>query len=79
MHTLWYKQVVDDFVRNFLLKKGMMRTLEGFETEWYELAATGQLKPEDVEPVPDLYLRNQELDDLVKVNKHPLSPPLSRH
>jgi hypothetical protein len=61
-------QVVDDFLRNFLLKMGMTSTLDCFETEWYELAATGQLKSEDVSAVPDVYLRNQELDDLAKVS-----------
>jgi len=61
-------QVVDDFLRNFLLKMGMTSTLDCFETEWYELAATGQLKSEDVSTVPDVYLRNQELDDLAKVS-----------
>lgn len=70
-------QVVDDFLRNFLLKMGMSHTLECFETEWYELAATGQLKQEDVSAVPDVYLRNQELDDVAKVRAAPHSPPPS--
>jgi len=59
-------EVVDDFLRNFLLKMKMNRTLEAFETEWYELAATGQLAQEDIGAVPDIYLRNQELDDSLK-------------
>ena len=29
--------VVDDFIRNFLIKVGMERTLDCFNTEWYEL------------------------------------------
>ena len=28
-------EVVDDFFRNFLVKMGLHRTLESFETEWY--------------------------------------------
>uniref|UniRef100_A0A7S0QW16 Uncharacterized protein n=2 Tax=Pyramimonas obovata TaxID=1411642 RepID=A0A7S0QW16_9CHLO len=59
-------EVVDDFVRNFLLKMNMTRTLESFETEWYELAQTGQLHEEDVGAVPDIYLRNHELDSMTK-------------
>jgi len=59
-------EVVDDFVRNFLHKMGMDMTLEAFETEWYEKAATGQLNREDIDAVPDVYLRNQDLDDLTK-------------
>jgi hypothetical protein len=30
-------QVLDDFVRNFLRDAGLSRTLEQFETEWYEV------------------------------------------
>ncbi len=32
-------QVLDDFVRNFLREAGLSRTLEQFETEWYEVRA----------------------------------------
>ena len=51
----------DDFVRNFLVRLGMNKTLETFQAEWYELQAKGKLKSEDIAPVPDVYLRNQEL------------------
>lgn len=27
-------EVIDDFVRNFLLKMGLHRTLNSFQTEW---------------------------------------------
>ena len=59
-------EVVDDFFRNFLVKMGLHRTLESFETEWYELSSTGKLNKENVGPVPDVYLHNQELDDICK-------------
>jgi WD40 repeat protein len=55
----------DDFVRNFLVRLGMARTLETFQAEWYELKAKGKLKQEDIAPVPDVYLKNQELRDTV--------------
>lgn len=29
-----HPEVVDDFVRNFLVRTGLSRTLEAFETEW---------------------------------------------
>jgi sperm-associated antigen 16 protein len=29
--------VVDDFIRNFLIKTNMQRSLDTFNTEWYEL------------------------------------------
>ena len=54
---------MDDFVRNFLVRMGMTSTLEKFETEWYEMEATGRLNKEDMGPVPDVYNYNQELND----------------
>ncbi|XP_066300435.1 sperm-associated antigen 16 protein-like [Branchiostoma lanceolatum] len=60
-------EVVDDFVRNYLLKMGMRKTLECFQTEWYELQQKGLLKEEDIQTVPDVYSRNQQLDDHVKL------------
>lgn len=30
-----HPEVVDDFVRNFLVRMGMERTLDCFQTEWY--------------------------------------------
>ncbi|XP_033102274.1 sperm-associated antigen 16 protein-like [Anneissia japonica] len=60
-------EVVDDFIRNFLVKMGMNRTLDCFQTEWYELQQRGLLKPEDIQTVPDVYTQNQHLDDRVKL------------
>jgi WD40 repeat protein len=57
--------VVDDFVRNFLIKAGLKRTLDGFNTEWYELQSKGKLPAELSTNVPDIYLRNEELDHQV--------------
>lgn len=58
--------VVDDFIRNFLIKVGMTRTLDCFNTEWYELQAKGCLRDEYMTKVPDIYLRNEELDEQVR-------------
>ncbi|KAJ8609463.1 hypothetical protein CTAYLR_005444 [Chrysophaeum taylorii] len=58
-------EVVDDFIRNFLIKVGMTRTLASFNSEWYELRAKGKLAEEHTTTVPDIYLRNQELDEKV--------------
>ena len=54
--------VVDDFVRNFLIKAGLKRSLDAFNTEWYELNSKGKLPAELAAAVPDIYLRNEELD-----------------
>ncbi|XP_061182742.1 sperm-associated antigen 16 protein-like isoform X1 [Saccostrea echinata] len=62
-------EVVDDFVRNFLVRMNMDKTLECFQTEWYELQQRGLLHEEDIGVVPDIYSRNQDLDNDVKFLK----------
>lgn len=62
-------EVVDDFIRNFLRKVGLNKTLDSFQREWYALQQEGKLKEEDVGAVPDVYLRNQYLRDEVKTMK----------
>lgn len=54
--------VVDDFIRNFMIKAGMKKSLDVFNTEWYELQSKGRLPSELSTPVPDIYLRNEDLD-----------------
>lgn len=61
---------VDDFVRSFLLKIGMQRTLDTFQAEFFELQQKGRLREEDLFDVPDIYARNQQLDDQLKVMRH---------
>lgn len=58
--------VVDDFIRNFLIKAGMKRTLDSFNVEWYELQSKGKLPSELSVAVPDIYLRNEELDQTAR-------------
>lgn len=66
VHTQVRPSVVDDFIRNFLIKLGLTRTLDMFNHEWYEFIAKGKLREDDVGVVPDIYMRNQALDDQVK-------------
>ncbi|POM78036.1 Flagellar protein [Phytophthora palmivora] len=66
VHTQVRPSVVDDFIRNFLIKLGLTRTLDMFNHEWYEFIAKGKLREDDVGVVPDIYVRNQALDDQVK-------------
>ena len=55
--------VIDDFIRNFLVKRQFRRTIESFEQEWYErYGATAEQEPEIVE---DLYVENTRLVDRV--------------
>ena len=58
-------EVIDDFFRNFLVKMNLTRTLESFETEWYEMKATGRLEEENIGNVPDIYILNQQLQDVI--------------
>ncbi|XP_032920114.1 sperm-associated antigen 16 protein isoform X2 [Catharus ustulatus] len=55
-------QAMDDFFSNFLVRLGMSRTLDCFQTEWYELIERGMLTVEDAGLVPDVYTRNQQLE-----------------
>ncbi|CAM9989837.1 unnamed protein product, partial [Heterosigma akashiwo] len=64
--------VVDDFIRNFLIKVNMTRTLDTFNTEWYELQAKGRLGEEHTSAVPDIYLKNEELDEQVQALRQQL-------
>uniref|UniRef100_U3KEQ3 Sperm associated antigen 16 n=1 Tax=Ficedula albicollis TaxID=59894 RepID=U3KEQ3_FICAL len=55
-------QAMDDFFCNFLVRLGMSRTLDCFQTEWYELIERGLITVEDAGLVPDVYTRNQQLE-----------------
>ena len=55
-------EAVDDYLRNFLLKMGMTRTLDCFQTEWSEMLRRGLLDPALVGAVADVYAQNHRLD-----------------
>ena len=59
-------EVMDDFIRNWLVKMKMNRTLDCFQSEWYELKHKNQIATEDIGSVPDIYQHNQQLDSMVK-------------
>lgn len=56
-------QVIDDFFRNFLTKHGMTRSLEAFQSEWYELQQNGKFQGSEQNIVPDIYSWSQGLGD----------------
>ncbi|XP_078518115.1 sperm-associated antigen 16 protein [Lissotriton helveticus] len=71
---LWQRpEVVDDFLRNFLVRMGMTRTLDCFQGEWYEMVQKGVLQPDNAGFVPDVYTHNQNLDTEVKSLKKDLA------
>ncbi|KPP71724.1 sperm-associated antigen 16 protein-like [Scleropages formosus] len=59
-------EALDDFLRNFLVKMGMRKTLDCFQTEWYEMAQRGSLNTELVGFVPHAYMHSQLLEQEVK-------------
>ncbi|XP_067108250.1 sperm-associated antigen 16 protein-like [Osmerus mordax] len=59
-------EVLDDFLRNFLVKMGMKKTLDCFQTEWTELAHKGLWNTNQIELVPEVYTQNQLLDSQLK-------------
>ncbi|XP_006140164.1 sperm-associated antigen 16 protein isoform X2 [Tupaia chinensis] len=48
-------EVIEDFLCNFLIKMGMTRTLDCFQSEWYELIQKGVTELRVVGTVPDVY------------------------
>uniref|UniRef100_A0A8C4RY70 Sperm-associated antigen 16 protein n=1 Tax=Erpetoichthys calabaricus TaxID=27687 RepID=A0A8C4RY70_ERPCA len=61
-----HPEIVDDFLRNFLIKMGMHKTFDCFQTEWYEMMYRGILNLEQMAFVPDVYVQNQLLDNELK-------------
>ena len=67
-------EVVDDFIRNFLINFGLKETLEVFESEWFEHRAKQQQEDSgDVNDnntldiiVPDVYVHNSQLTETVQ-------------
>ncbi|CAL8400369.1 unnamed protein product [Arctogadus glacialis] len=63
-------EAVDDYLRNFLLKMGMTKTLDCFQTEWNEMLQKGLLNTELVGVVADVYIQNHRLDsELTSVHR----------
>eukprot|EP00762_Andalucia_godoyi_P000031 ANDGO_02375.mRNA.1 Flagellar WD repeat-containing protein Pf20 len=58
-------EVVDDFIRNFLIKSGMMKTLDAFQSEWYDAISSGKIDAQRTNSVPDIYLMNQALEERI--------------
>uniref|UniRef100_A0A8C5NUB2 Sperm associated antigen 16 n=1 Tax=Jaculus jaculus TaxID=51337 RepID=A0A8C5NUB2_JACJA len=49
------QEAIEDFLCNFLIKMGMTRTLDCFQTEWYELIQKGVTELRTFGNVPDVY------------------------
>ena len=55
----------DEFLRNFFIKFGMKKTLESFQTEWFELKTKGELDVEQMPEIPKVYRENIELSNIL--------------
>nr|KAF6451182.1 sperm associated antigen 16 [Molossus molossus] len=65
-------EVIEDFLCNFLIKMGMTRTLDCFQSEWYELIQKGVTELTDVGNVPDIYTQYMLLENENKNLKNDL-------
>lgn len=43
----------------------MFETLDSFNTEWYSNVAKNNIQKDKLEPVPDIYVKNQELESQI--------------
>ncbi|XP_055429353.1 sperm-associated antigen 16 protein isoform X3 [Bubalus kerabau] len=69
-HTV--PEAIEDFLCNFLIKMGMTRTLDCFQSEWYELIQKGITELRDGGIVPDVYSQNMLLENENKILKKDL-------
>ena len=61
------QEKADEFLRNFFIKFGMKKTLDQFQTEWFELKATGELDMSKMPQIPLIYQQNQQLSDQLAI------------
>ncbi|TPX31721.1 hypothetical protein SmJEL517_g04996 [Synchytrium microbalum] len=59
-------EVIDDFIRNYLVNKGMFVALDAFQNEWHDFQQRGRLTEEDVILVPDVYQKTLELEESLR-------------
>lgn len=60
-------QQIDDFIRNFLLRHHLKESLEAFNQEWYEIAQKKQIKIDEIDPIPEIYVDNQRLEENIDI------------
>ena len=54
-------EVADDYVRNYLVSRSLLRTLDSFETEWYEIY--GSTGDHSAAAVPEVYVELAQAQD----------------
>ncbi len=59
-------ETIDDFVRNFLSRTGMVKTLTSFQEEWHDAQSRQQGYASESAALPDIYMQNQLLEERVR-------------
>lgn len=59
------KERVDVFVKNYLMKFNMERSLKQFEQEFYERLSKGEIKLEDIGTVPEVYIKSEKIQKAI--------------
>ena len=59
------RETGDEFLRNFFIKFGMKKTLDSFQTEWFELKTKGELNLDIMPEIPQVYRENIELSNVL--------------
>jgi hypothetical protein len=61
--------VIDDFIKNFLQRFGMSKTLNIFADEWHELQKKGTFHDNAIGLITDIENKNKRLKDKVEKMK----------
>lgn len=54
---------IEDFIRNYLLKRRFTKTFNSFQEEWYEVQELQKNANQDVFDLPDIFIKNQKLEE----------------
>lgn len=68
-----HPELPEDFVRNFLFRKGMAKALAAFQSEWYEKEFEEEVGDPAAEVVPDCYLAMAKLEETVRQLQHDIA------
>jgi len=68
-----HEVVIDDFIRNFLSKYKMGKTLSIFQQEWYELHKKGVFMDNHLGMITDIQNKNSKLENRITKMRTELS------
>ena len=59
------KERIDVFVKNYLMKFNMERSLKVFEQEFYEHLSKGEISLESIGTVPEVYIKSEKIQKAI--------------